>query len=71
VDDSALFSSVFSLERRYEQRFPALARVLPEFLQGYEKNRASALAVLAYLDENFEINPAMKQAVLVLCGQNM
>ena len=56
----------FSLERRYEQRFPALAKRLPEFLQGYEKNRASALAVLAYLDENFEINPAMKQAVLAL-----
>jgi lincosamide nucleotidyltransferase len=60
----------FSLERRYEQRVPALASRLPEFLQGYEKNRASALAVLAYLDENFEINPAMKQAVLALCGQN-
>lgn len=57
----------FGIERRYEQRFPAMSKVLPEFLQGYEKNRESALAVLAYLDENFEINPAMKQAVLALC----
>ena len=56
----------FSLERRYEQRVPVLAKRLPEFLQGYERNRATALAILAYLDENFELNPAMKQAVLAL-----
>lgn len=61
----------FSLERRYEQRYPTLARVLPQFLQGYGKNRESALAVLSYLDENFEINPAMKQAVLDLCRQKI
>ena len=58
----------FNIERRYEQRFPTMARLLPELLQGYERNRESALAVLSYLDRNFEINPAMKQAVLELCG---
>lgn len=57
----------FNIERRYEQRFPAMIRLLPEFLQGYERNRESALAVLSYLDKNFQINPAMKQAVLELC----
>jgi lincosamide nucleotidyltransferase len=56
----------FSIERRYEQRFPAMARILPELLQGYERNRESALAALSYLDKNFEINSAMKQAVLEL-----
>jgi len=58
----------FNMERRYEQRVPAMTKVLPELLQGYERNRESALAALAYLDRNFEINPAMKQAILELCG---
>jgi lincosamide nucleotidyltransferase B/F len=57
----------FNIERRYEQRFPAMVRVLPELLQGYERNRESALAILSYLDRNFEINLAMKQAILDLC----
>ena len=58
----------FNLERRYEQCFPGTARLLPEFLQGYEKNSESALAILSYLETNFEVNPAMKQAVLELCS---
>lgn len=57
----------FSLERRYEQRFPAMVKVLPDLLQGYERNRESALAALAYLDRNFDINQAMKNAILELC----
>lgn len=58
----------FNIERRYEERIPAMIRLLPEFLQGYERNRESALAALSYLDRNFEINSAMKQAILKLCG---
>lgn len=57
----------FNIERRYEKRNPAMSRVLPELLQGYERNQESALAALSYLDRNFEINPAMKQAILELC----
>jgi hypothetical protein len=58
----------FNIERRYEQRIPAMARLLPEFLQGYQHNRESALAALSYVDRNFEINPAFKQSILKLCG---
>jgi len=58
----------FNIERRYEQRVPAMTELLPELLQGYERNRESALAALSYLDRNFEINAAIKQAVLKLCG---
>ncbi|MRR32444.1 hypothetical protein EG834_19435 [bacterium] len=57
----------FNLERRYEQRVPQMVRVLPELLQGYERNRDSALAALDYLDRNFKIDPAMKEAILGLC----
>jgi len=59
----------FNIERRYEQRIPTMTKLLPELLQGYERNQASALAALSYLERNFEINPAMQQAVLELCGQ--
>lgn len=61
----------FSLERRYELRFPGIAALLPEFLQGYEKNRESALAVLSFLDKHFEINVPMKRAVLRLCKKEI
>jgi lincosamide nucleotidyltransferase B/F len=64
-------SDLFNLERRFEQRFPDTARALPEFLQGYEKNRESALAVLTFLDMHFEINLSMKRAVLRLCQHGM
>jgi len=60
-------ADVFNRERRFEQRVPALAGRLPAFVQGYARNRESALAVLAYLDEYFEVDPAMKQAILKLC----
>ncbi|NKQ34991.1 MAG: hypothetical protein HF973_05165 [Chloroflexi bacterium] len=57
----------FSPERRYELRYPGMAQLLPTFLQGYERNRESALAVLSFLDEHFAVNVAMKQAILKLC----
>lgn len=58
----------FDFERRYEARFPEMAQLLPELLGGYERNRKSALAILSYLDQNFEINSTMKQEVLRLCS---
>ena len=57
----------FTPERRFERRYPALASRLPDFAQGYQANRASARAILAFLDERFELNPAIKQAILELC----
>jgi hypothetical protein len=62
---------LFTLDRRFEDRFPGLANRLPALLQGYEKNRESALAVLSFLDTHFEINPAMKRALLRLCHHEM
>lgn len=57
----------FNSERRYEQRFPRMALIVPDFLQGYAKNCESAFAILEFLDKHFEINPTMKQAVAELC----
>jgi hypothetical protein len=58
---------VFAFERRYEQRYPDGARGLPGFMQGYEHNIESALAILAFLDAHFELNPSMKRAIETLC----
>jgi hypothetical protein len=57
----------FTLERRAEARLPSLAPLLPAMLQGYERNRESALAALRFLDEHFAMDAAMKAAVLALC----
>lgn len=67
--ESAVFAhpDPFSPERRYEQQYPTLAPLLPAMLQGYEKNRQSALAMLTFLDQHFDINPAMKAAIEELC----
>lgn len=60
---------LFNLERRFEQRFPEMAARLPTFAQGYDRIVPSALAVLAFLDDHFGVNPAMKRAILALTGQ--
>lgn len=48
-------ADVFSPERRFEQRFPSVAAALPAMLQGYERNAASALAVLAWLEAHADV----------------
>lgn len=57
----------FALERRFEQRFPVTAQALPAFIQGYERSRESALAILEFMEAHFEVNPAMAQAIRALC----
>ncbi len=64
--DAAHQADTFNLERRYEKRFPQTAQYLPRLLQGYENNRTSARAALEFLDEHFEVPPAMKKIILEL-----
>lgn len=56
----------FSPERRFEARHPQLAQVLPQFVQGYERNKESAKAILIFLEQHFEVNPAIKGEILKL-----
>jgi hypothetical protein len=60
------YKDVFTPERRFEARFPGVAAYLPQFVQGYERTVESARAILAYLDQHFEVNPAIKAAILDL-----
>ncbi|MFZ0544976.1 MAG: hypothetical protein WAM60_06040, partial [Candidatus Promineifilaceae bacterium] len=58
----------FDIARRYEARYPSLASHLPQFLQGYERNCQSALAILNFLDNHFEINQPLKEAIIALAN---
>ena len=59
---------IFVNERRFEARHPVVAREMPSWVQGYERNRESALAILSFLEEHFEVNKAMADAIRKLCG---
>ena len=58
----------FAGERRFEACHPAMAREMLAWLQGYERNRESALAILSFLERHFEVNKAMADAIRELCG---
>jgi hypothetical protein len=57
----------FVNERRFEQRFPVIAPEVGKWMQGYEKNCDSALAILTFLEKHFEINEALANTVRELC----
>jgi hypothetical protein len=57
----------YAIERRFEQRFSGLANHAAGWLQGYKRNRESALEILSFLQQNFEINDAMAEAIQRLC----
>lgn len=57
----------FAEERRFERRYPGLTAELPSFMQGYWRNRESALAILGFLERTREVNPAMATAIRALC----
>lgn len=57
---------LFTLDRRYEQCFPALAQRMAQFVQGYDHSQESARAILDFLEQHFEVNPAMKEKITEL-----
>ena len=59
----------YTLERRYEQRFPQTAQELPRWMQGYARSVESAREILAFLERYFEVNPAIKARILALCDE--
>lgn len=58
----------FNKERRYEGRYPQTAHYLPAFIQGYEHNPESALAILNFLEQHFEVNSTLSAAIRELCA---
>jgi len=58
----------FMVMRRYEIRFPGMSANLSAFIQGYDKNKESARAILTWLDAHFDVNAAIKARILAMCG---
>jgi hypothetical protein len=58
----------FANERRFEQRHPGVARQLSAWLRGYEHNRESALSILAFLEQHFQVNTDIAAAIRELCA---
>ncbi|HMQ29887.1 MAG TPA: hypothetical protein PKD53_04125 [Chloroflexaceae bacterium] len=58
----------FAPERRAELRHPELARLLPQFVQGYARSPESALAILAFLEAHWPVDPAMAAAIRARAG---
>lgn len=58
----------FAAERRFERRYPALAREVGAWLRGYEGNRESALTMLLFLERHFAVNSAIAAAIRKLCA---
>jgi lincosamide nucleotidyltransferase B/F len=60
------FSDSFAPERRFEQRFPELAKRLPDFCLGYELTPQSARNILEFLEEKYTIHSDVKRSILEL-----
>lgn len=56
----------FQNERRYEKRYPHLAPYLGRFLLGYNNSPDSAIKMVQFLDERFQINQFIKNKIIVL-----
>lgn len=64
------FVDPFAAERRFEQRHPHTAALLPAMAQGYEHTPASAQAILEFLEANFPVNPHMAQRIKQLTANS-
>lgn len=69
-DEQPYFKDKFGNDRRFEWRFPKVSERLPDFVQGYQRTPESALAILEFLEQHFEVNVAIAQEIrrLVLEG---
>jgi hypothetical protein len=56
----------FAVERRFEERFPGVAKVLPQLMLGYEATQESARNILILLEQHFVINQRIRQSILEL-----
>jgi lincosamide nucleotidyltransferase B/F len=60
------FKDEFVNERRFEQRFPKTAAHLLNFAQGYERTPESALVILEFLEQHFDVNATIAKEIRAL-----
>jgi lincosamide nucleotidyltransferase B/F len=68
-NEIGVYKDPFSIERRYEVRFPHISKELGRFIQGYDRSIESARAIIEFLDGHFELNSAIKKEILLLCEE--
>lgn len=64
--DQNLYIDRFGLDRRVEKRHPKLAKILPSFVQGYERIPHSAGALLDYLESIYPVNQKMAAEIRII-----
>lgn len=69
TQETPCYKDIFTVDRRYELRFPALADYLPRMLQGYERCPESALAILECTEQYFPVDPYIKDRIVALVKQ--
>jgi hypothetical protein len=57
----------FAKERRIEQRYPLLIPQFRTWIQGYDWNRESALAILDFLETHFEVHGVIAKEIRDMC----
>ena len=58
----------FSVSRRIERKYPNDHQLIASMMQGYAKNQASALAIVTFLNQHYEINQPMYHKIIELVG---
>jgi hypothetical protein len=67
--ETTYYKDIFTVDRRYEIRYPSLAAYLPGMLQGYEKCPESALAILDCTEQYFPVDPYIKARIVMLADK--
>ena len=57
----------FSAHRRFEKMFPDLVRFLPSMVGGYEDVQQSALAIVVFMVNQFQVRNAMVDEIKRMC----
>jgi len=65
---SPVARDAFAAERRFEQRFPSVAALLPRFAPGYASTPEAALALLDWLEANVPVNAGIARVVRRECA---
>ncbi len=67
-EPQAATRDMFANERRFEKRHPVIPSHAAEWMQGYHRNQESALAILTFLEEHFEVNAAIAGEIRKRCA---
>ncbi len=68
-ENSQIEKDYFVSERRIEVRFKEKHAIFSHMMQGYDKNKESALAILSFLKEHTEVSKALEDKILELINR--